>query len=85
MSFPSVTMVRRRQAPNGWMITLPSDRFSPTLRRASQASSSGKQRSTIGRTVRLDEIAALAVYLASPLADGMNGQTLAIDGGITYG
>lgn len=41
--------------------------------------------STIGRTVSLDEIAALAVYLASPAADGVNGQSLAIDGGITYG
>lgn len=38
--------------------------------------------STIGRTVRLDEIAALAVYLASPSADGINGQSIAIDGGI---
>ena len=41
--------------------------------------------STIGRTVRLDEIAAMAVYLASPLADGVNGQSLAVDGGIVYG
>ncbi len=40
--------------------------------------------STIGRTVSADEIAALAVYLASPAADGVNGQSLAIDGGITY-
>ncbi|NOX29602.1 MAG: SDR family oxidoreductase [Actinobacteria bacterium] len=40
--------------------------------------------STIGRTVRLGEIASLAVYLASPAADGMNGQSLAIDGGILY-
>ena len=40
--------------------------------------------STIGRTVRLEEIAALAVYLASPAADGMNGQSIAVDGGIVY-
>jgi len=40
--------------------------------------------STIGRTVHLSEIAALAVYLASPSADGMNGQSIAIDGGILY-
>lgn len=40
--------------------------------------------SSIGRTVSLDEIAALAVYLASPAADGMNGQSIAIDGGIVY-
>jgi len=40
---------------------------------------------TIGRTVTIEEIAALALYLASPGADGMNGQSLAIDGGITYG
>lgn len=39
---------------------------------------------TIGRTVSIDEIAALALYIASPLADGMNGQSLAIDGGISY-
>ncbi len=35
--------------------------------------------------VNKEEIAALAVYLASPAADGMNGQSLAIDGGIVYG
>lgn len=40
--------------------------------------------STIGRTVSLEEIAALAVFLASPAADGMNGQSIAIDGGIVY-
>lgn len=40
--------------------------------------------STIGRTVNLDEIAALAVFLASPAADGMNGQSIAVDGGIVY-
>lgn len=40
--------------------------------------------STIGRTVTLDEIAALALYLASPAADGMNGQSIAVDGGIVY-
>lgn len=39
---------------------------------------------TIGRTVSIDEIAALALYLASPQADGMNGQSIAIDGGISY-
>ncbi len=40
--------------------------------------------STIGRTVSLDEIAELAVYLASPAADGVNGQSLVIDGGIAF-
>lgn len=40
--------------------------------------------STIGRTVTVEEIAALALYLASPSADGMNGQSIAIDGGISY-
>lgn len=40
--------------------------------------------SSIGRTVTLDEIAALAVYLASPAADGVNGQSLVIDGGIAF-
>lgn len=38
--------------------------------------------SSIGRTVTLDEIAAAVVYLASPAADGINGQCLVIDGGI---
>ena len=40
--------------------------------------------STIGRTVTIEEIAALALYLASAGADGMNGQSIAIDGGISY-
>ena len=40
--------------------------------------------STIGRTVSIEEIAALALYIASPQADGMNGQSIAIDGGISY-
>lgn len=39
---------------------------------------------TIGRTVSVDEIAALALYLSSDAADGMNGQSIAIDGGISY-
>ncbi len=40
--------------------------------------------SAIGRTVTIEEIAALALYLASDAADGMNGQSIAIDGGISY-
>lgn len=40
--------------------------------------------STIGRTVTLAEIADLAVYLASPAADGINGQSLVVDGGIAF-
>jgi len=39
------------------------------------------QRAPIGRTVTPEEVAALAVYLASPAADGMNGQALTLDGG----
>jgi NAD(P)-dependent dehydrogenase (short-subunit alcohol dehydrogenase family) len=41
-----------------------------------------EQAATIKRTVSLDEIAAAVVYLASPAADGMNGQSLVVDGGI---
>lgn len=40
--------------------------------------------STIGRTVTVEEIAALALYLASESADGINGQSIAVDGGISY-
>lgn len=40
--------------------------------------------STIGRTVTVDEIAELAVYLASPAADGVNGQSLVVDGGVAF-
>ncbi len=41
-------------------------------------------RAPIGRTVRPDEIAELAVYLASPLADGMTGQALTLAGGAIF-
>lgn len=40
--------------------------------------------STIGRTVTVEEVAAATLYLASPSADAINGQSLAVDGGITY-
>lgn len=40
--------------------------------------------STIGRTVTMAEIAEMAVYLASASADGVNGQSLVIDGGIVF-
>lgn len=40
--------------------------------------------STIGRTVTLEEISELAVYLASPAADGVNGQSLVVDGGVAF-
>lgn len=38
--------------------------------------------SSIGRLVTLDEIADAACYVAGPLADGVNGQSLIVDGGI---
>lgn len=40
--------------------------------------------STIGRTVTKLEIAALVGYLASDAADGINGQSIVIDGGIVF-
>ena len=39
------------------------------------------QRAPIGRMASTEEIAELAVYLASPAADGMTGQALTLDGG----
>ena len=41
-----------------------------------------EQAASIRRTVTLDEIAAAVVYLVSPAADGVNGQSLVVDGGI---
>lgn len=38
--------------------------------------------SSIGRLVTLDEIADAVCYLAGPLADGINGQSIVVDGGI---
>lgn len=40
--------------------------------------------SSIGRTVTVGEVAEMAGYLASPAADGINGQSLVIDGGIAF-
>ncbi|MBV9101350.1 MAG: SDR family oxidoreductase [Candidatus Dormibacteraeota bacterium] len=40
------------------------------------------QRVPIGRMVTPDEVAALAVYLASPLADAMTGQSITLAGGM---
>jgi NAD(P)-dependent dehydrogenase (short-subunit alcohol dehydrogenase family) len=40
------------------------------------------QSASIKRLVTLDEIAAAVCYLAGPLADGVNGQSLLVDGGI---
>ncbi|MEQ1873469.1 MAG: SDR family oxidoreductase [Ilumatobacteraceae bacterium] len=39
---------------------------------------------TIGRTATVEEVAAMAVYLASPAADAINGQSLVIDGGVAF-
>lgn len=39
---------------------------------------------SIGRTATVEEVAATVAYLVSPGADGVNGQSLAIDGGIVY-
>jgi NAD(P)-dependent dehydrogenase (short-subunit alcohol dehydrogenase family) len=38
--------------------------------------------SSIGRTVSVEEVAASVAYLASPAADGVNGQSLVVDGGV---
>jgi NAD(P)-dependent dehydrogenase (short-subunit alcohol dehydrogenase family) len=43
---------------------------------------SAARASSIGRLVNLDEIADAVCYLAGPLADGVNGQSLVVDGGI---
>ena len=41
-----------------------------------------EQAASIKRTVTLDEIADAVCYLAGPLADGVNGQSLVVDGGL---
>lgn len=51
---------------------------------ASNMWSSIEASSAIGRTVTKSEIAALVAYLASDAADGMNGQSLVLDGGIVF-
>jgi enoyl-[acyl-carrier protein] reductase I len=40
-----------------------------------------RERSPLRRLVTLDEIGALAAFLASPAASGMTGQTLYVDAG----
>ncbi len=40
--------------------------------------------SSIGRTVSLEEIAGLAVFLSSAASDGINGQSIAVDGGVVF-
>jgi enoyl-[acyl-carrier protein] reductase I len=39
------------------------------------------QKSPLGRSVRLDEIASLCIFLCSDGATGMTGQTIYVDGG----
>ena len=40
--------------------------------------------STIRRTVSLDEIASLVMFLTTAAADGINGQSLVVDGGVVF-
>jgi NAD(P)-dependent dehydrogenase (short-subunit alcohol dehydrogenase family) len=51
---------------------------------AAEVWSSIEASSAIGRTVTKSEIAALVAYLTSDGADGMNGQSLVLDGGIVF-
>ena len=41
-----------------------------------------QRRSPLGRLVTLEEVAAAALFLLSPLASGVNGATLVVDGGV---
>ena len=40
--------------------------------------------STIRRTVSLDEVASLVMFLTTAAADGINGQSLVVDGGVVF-
>jgi NAD(P)-dependent dehydrogenase (short-subunit alcohol dehydrogenase family) len=44
----------------------------------------GKSRIAIGRFIRPDEVADLALYLASAESDGMTGQSILLDGGMLF-
>jgi meso-butanediol dehydrogenase/(S,S)-butanediol dehydrogenase/diacetyl reductase len=49
-----------------------------------QVMEAASQRTSLGRVMQPEEVASLALYLASSDSDGMTGQSILLDGGMLF-